>query len=172
MIDAMIDLETLDTREGAIVTAIGIVKIEMDIPDLLDGSRLYANLDWQEQYDKGRTMSPGTVRWWLGQDKEAQEALLEKPIMSNTAILHTLQMYLSNVNGVWGNGADFDCVILRSLFETYDVKVPWRYSDHRCFRTLKNLHCDVQEPPRDGVHHNALNDAVHQARWLQTILCQ
>jgi hypothetical protein len=71
----------------------------------------------------------------------------------------------------WGNGADFDLVILRSAFEAVDLDPPYAFHRVRCFRTVKSLF-KVKKPERIGVHHNALDDALHQIRHLQEICRQ
>src|SRR5690606_5722085 len=71
---------------------------------------------------------------------------------------------------MWGNGADFDNIILGSLFEDYGYTKPWAtYSNNRCFRTMNNLvkNRTFVDPGRHGVHHNALDDAITQAKQLQ-----
>ena len=170
-IDVMLDLETLATDQGAIVTSIGAVKMDMDTLDIQEHSKFVMNLYWQDQFKRGRTCDPGTVRWWLGRSDEARRAILEKPLLDNNdRVLQAFKFYMIDVNGLWGNGADFDCGILRSLFETYELETPWKHWQHRCFRTMKNLHREVEEPDRGGTHHNAYDDALHQARWLMRIL--
>lgn len=84
---------------------------------------------------------------------------------------------------LWGNGAGFDNVLLRQGFELLNIEPPWRHYNDRCFRTLKNLVMtrDGGErpdqtitagkcaPPFEGTKHNALADAIHQAKWLCNI---
>lgn len=69
---------------------------------------------------------------------------------------------------VWGNGSDFDNVILRNAYAAIGSTYPWRYNDNMCYRTIKNLAPDVKMA-RQGVHHNALDDARSQALHLIAI---
>lgn len=73
---------------------------------------------------------------------------------------------------VWGNGANFDNVILTESYRACLVARPWGTFDDACFRTLKNLGRDlgIAAPAFKGVKHNALDDAKHQARHAITIL--
>ena len=167
-VDAMIDLETLATVNDAIVASIGVVLMDMDTKQVRD-ERLHMTLNWHDQLHRGRLLDLGTVRWWLGQSKPAQDSILVAPTMTNEGALNALTEFLQGVDGVWGNGADFDCVIMQSLYKTYGIRCPWSYSKHRCFRTVKNL-TRVPAPERMGAHHNALDDAVHQAEWLMKAL--
>jgi len=47
--------------------------------------------------------------------------------------------------------------------------LPWKYYNSQCFRTMKVQHASTPEPAFQGTRHNALADAQHQARWLQSI---
>jgi len=64
---------------------------------------------------------------------------------------------------VWGNGADFDNMMLASLYDACRLAVPWKYYSNRCYRTLKSFSRPSDMVTREGIHHNALDDAVHQA---------
>jgi exodeoxyribonuclease VIII len=82
---------------------------------------------------------------------------------------------MMRVSGVelWGNGSDFDNVILGDAYEAAAMRRPWSYNKSRCFRTAL---ADAPEAERErlwkrysvGVGHNALDDALRQAR----ILCE
>jgi exodeoxyribonuclease VIII len=74
----------------------------------------------------------------------------------------------NNADEMWGNGADFDNVILGASYGAIGQRPPWKYSNNRCFRTLKNLipvdaANELWEKHAKGTHHNALDDAVRQA---------
>lgn len=76
--DAMIDIETLDTRPSAVVLSIGVVlfnRRNADVPfkelNLKFGKREFRD----EQIMMGRTISKDTAQWWRGQDPEAKSCL-------------------------------------------------------------------------------------------------
>lgn len=177
MKSVMIDLETLDTGPSAVVVALGAV--EFDPYNHRIGETFYrvAN-DWSAQQRKGRTISGDTVAWWMDQGDGARTALTRPPAKhscSTFGILREFSEFLEGYAGdveIWGNGADFDNVILGDLFKAYGCEKPWTYTNNRCFRTLKNLRHtrDMVMPARAGTHHNALDDAVHQARCLQVLM--
>ena len=64
---------------------------------------------------------------------------------------------------LWGNGSDFDNVLMITACEAAGVKPAWKFYNHRCHRTLKNLCRSVTMPERVGTYHNALDDAKTQA---------
>lgn len=70
---------------------------------------------------------------------------------------------------IWGNGADFDNVILASVYKRIGMEQPWLYRNNRCYRTLKALHPEIPIE-RVGTHHNAVDDAESQARHLLAIM--
>ena len=70
---------------------------------------------------------------------------------------------------VWGNGSDFDNVILKNAYRRVDMPTPWPKFNDRCFRTMKTIFKDVQKPKREGIAHSALDDAIFQATWILKI---
>lgn len=179
MKDIMLDLETLDTRQSAVVTSIGAVGFDPNSTAL--GARFYLELveDTASQQEHGRTISGATVLWWMQQGAAAKQLFASPPPagverVSTAVALERFRLFVNAYGGkdarIWGNGADFDNVILGSLYESYGLQKPWSYSKNRCFRTMKNLDTGPRQPKnRDGVHHNALDDAVAQAMHLQEI---
>lgn len=163
----MLDLETLDTSPTAVIVSIGAVKFNKDGSI---GKSFYDVIDRSEQVAKGRTINPQTLDWWFKQSEEARSVFKITPCTSVKLSLEAFSIYASETGeqvNMWGNGADFDCVLLGSLYETFGLKKPWSYSNNRCFRTLKNI-CIAKDshamPQREGTHHNALDDAVYQAK--------
>jgi len=70
---------------------------------------------------------------------------------------------------VWGNGADFDLPILAAAYKAAGGPPPWKPYNGRCYRTLKNLAPSIKLE-RQGTHHQALDDAVCQAKHLIKIV--
>jgi hypothetical protein len=170
----MLDLETADTAPSALVLSIGAVAFD---PAEGLSHKFYNELKWDDQYKAGRTCNPNTVSWWTQQSDEARKVWQtklpggfdrEKQITIN-ALAHFAD-FLALVGGggdvqVWAYGADFDCVVLGSLYEAMGVRRPWSYSKNRCHRTLVDMAKGlVQAPEREGTHHNALDDAIYQAK--------
>ena len=66
-------------------------------------------------------------------------------------------------------GAGFDNVIIENAYKAVGMKRPWTPWDDRCYRTIKDM-VHITEDEREGSHHNALDDAIHQANHLIKIL--
>lgn len=163
----MIDLETLATSANSVVVSVGAC-VFTDIEIERSG---YWVLDMNEQYKKGRAMSVDTIRWWLNQSEEARQVFTLKPFT-----LFSLDEFAKQFNEffcgeqlhMWGNGADFDCAIMIDLFERHQLPKPegWKYYNHMCYRTFHQLFKCKNLAPRQGTHHHALDDAIHQAKCV------
>jgi hypothetical protein len=176
MLNVMIDNETLDTTPSAVILSIGAVKFCKHTPDRL-GEKFYAVLDIDEQKQRGRTVSADTLEWWQKQSKAARVVLdttERRPVHEVLSELHDFIFDIDVAAGgmcVWGNGSDFDNPQIASLFQMYGFDLPWKFWNNRCFRTLKAEFKNAAngEPKRKGTHHNALDDAIHQAEYCQAI---
>lgn len=160
----MLDLETLDNKPGALITEIGAVSFDPVRRVILDRFQVYIK-------NGQGTLSQDTVLWWLQQSDEARLTMVqgcEQGEDEETAI----QSFRHWVDAaqvpkyvrVWGNGASFDLPVIESAFRRQNIPVPWRYSGHRCYRTLKALAGDP-EVPRTG-DHIGLADAEYQVHKL------
>ncbi len=170
MMEVMIDLETLGVRNSAIILSIGAVKFDPFTNELDEEFHVRLNLDDQEK--AGRYAESSTVVWWMQQSEQARQNLLNMNPIHVISALGMLSTFCAKTNGVWGNGTMFDNALVLSLAESFGHPRPWSYKLDRCFRTFKNVFFNVQEPERQGVFHDALDDAKHQARWLQKIYAE
>lgn len=177
----MCDLETLGTAPGATLLSIGLVPFDVrGVAEPAD--RLHLILSRGDSERLGFYEDPATLGWWGQQSWEAQETLrqaTEGGLLVKDA-LRKVNEWLLSVNVldsrgypqtcIWGNGSDFDNVLMATAFAKAELALPWPFWHNRCFRTLKSMHSWVREPVRQGTHHNALDDAVHQAKWATMIL--
>lgn len=160
----MLDLETMGTNSAAAIVAIGAVAFDPEALTL--GDEFYMVVDLDSVIKSGGVVDAGTVMWWLKQSDEARAALASgKPISSGLMTLTTfIGKHCDRDARVWGNGSDFDNVILGSAYDRCGIVRPWKFFNSRCYRTLKNLYPDVEVPKRTGTHHNALDDARFQSQ--------
>jgi len=170
-IDVSLDLETMGNGPDAAIIAIGAVEFSLETGQL--GQEFYEVVDLESSVSAGGTITPSTVLWWMQQSDEARKVFERKGEQISTT-LHHFTGWVYQLNGVrnvciWGNGAAFDNVILRTAYERLGLKPPWNFWDDRCFRTIKALHPEV-EFVKSGVAHNALDDAKNQARYLMEVL--
>jgi len=192
--DAMIDIETLGTGSNAAIVSIGVVAFNARGAEPVLDYECYYGMDcdcyygiWsdsleEQQKDLNREINIDTLIWWMKQSDEAREVF-----NVDTRKATPVSGYLKDLNAfimrtcvpdvrVWGNGAAFDNVILRNMYEAAGVKPFWKYSNDRCYRTVKNMvpdllqNMELKPTEFEGVRHNALHDAKNQARRLQEYL--
>lgn len=167
--DIMIDLETLDTIDTSIVISIGACLF--DIKKGTIGSTFYMAMDIQDQMTKGRTISASTLKWWFGQSDAAKKVFHEQalpPVKVLNTMLHWMNVNVPSKKDrvVWGNGSSFDISIMENIFKDYTIGVPWNYSGINDLRTFKR-HVAKDAPLEfQGVAHNALDDAINQAKYV------
>lgn len=166
----MLDLETLGTKENAVIVSIGAVFFDAD--NL--GDKFYTALELGEQIRKGRTVSGSTIEWWMKQSTEARSVFSETRKFEISEALNEFAAFCGKGDvKVWGNGAMFDNAILLNAYEQFGIKRPWSYRNDRCYRTViaefKDKYPDVKITNDYGVAHNALDDAIAQAHTLQAV---
>ena len=170
----MLDLETLGTKPGSVILAIGatLFSVEKGIID-----SFYVRVDPKSCVSLGLKMDVDTVMWWLNQDDAARKEI-SKPGGDHIArALGKFSEWLRKhpeydpESGleIWGNGASFDNVLLADAYDLAELIRPWKFWNDRCYRTVKAMRPDVPMP-RTGTHHNALDDAKSQALHLIQIL--
>lgn len=160
----MLDLETMGKGSNAPIIAIGAVAF--DSTKVTD--KFYAEVSLQSAIDGGGVVDGSTIMWWLQQSEAAREAFKNNDdAMHLMAALNNFRMWYKDVGGddVYGNGATFDNVILANAYKNSSVPVPWEHGNDMCYRTIKNMHKDI-ELERIGTHHNAVDDAESQALHL------
>jgi exodeoxyribonuclease VIII len=176
MMKVMLDLETLDTGPNSTIISIGAVQFNPEL-DPATRSEFYVAI-LPDQRAWGRTINGETVAWWAKQTESARFVLRDPDAVGLPEALNRFCGWFGydKTVEVWGNGADFDNVILGSALEGCLMRKPWSHSMNRCYRTLKNLGIPLgagEGLERTGVHHNALDDAKYQAHyataWLRRL---
>lgn len=178
MKEIMLDLETMGVGNDAAIIAVGAVVFDLASDTYTEENSFYSTVDLQSAVSSGGVISPSTVMWWMQQSDEARAEFIEE----GAYIKHVLLLFGSWVGQirempeqpdiqVWGNGSDFDNVILRSAYERAGLPVPWHFRENRCFRTMRAMHPTVDTSAwNDEVKHKAVDDARWQARYLFEIV--
>src|SRR6478609_3020281 len=162
MQDIMCDLETLGTKPNAIILSIGACLVNWKTGEPDPKFDFYRVISVDSCKLAGLTECPSTVKWWSTQSEEARKVFTEPSISLEQGLIdfynHMRQFNLNKVR-LWGNGSDFDNVILGSAYDAVGLNAPWRFYNSRCFRTVRKLlgH-HLNEPEREGTYHNALDD--------------
>jgi hypothetical protein len=167
MPNVMIDLETMSTANNAAIVSIGAVEFDPETNSL--GRTFYRRIDLASSESFGLKIDPGTILWWLKQSDKAREELTKADSLTLDQALNDFAKWVPDKMTPWGNAASFDLTILTNAYKAVDRGTPWKYHNERCYRTIKVLHPNIKIE-RDGIHHNALDDAISQANHLMDIL--
>ena len=159
----MVDLETLGTRPGDCILSLGAVLFNSSGTT----SEMYMTINQDSSRGIGMRAQKSTIEWWQKQSEEARADAFKGEFSIETA-LTMFSMWLPKDTCVWGNGANFDNVLLGSAYRLAKKEQPWEFWNDRCYRTVKALFPQVKMA-RTGTHHNALDDAKSQALHLVAI---
>ncbi|HIA7617497.1 TPA: 3'-5' exoribonuclease domain-containing protein, partial [Escherichia coli] len=168
-----VDLETMGANTNAPIVVIGAVFFDPETGEI--GPVFYIVISLTDAMNTGAVPDGGTIEWWLKQSSEARAAILTDQVKMKDALLRFRQFVNEHSDEkfvqVWGNGATFDNAILRTSYERLDIPCPWHYSNDRDVRTIVEMGkiTDFNARsviPFEGVRHNALDDALHQAKYV------
>jgi len=163
----MIDIETLDTMNTAVVTQVGWCLF--DAESIGKPEELFPSI--QEQIDMGRTISASTLKWWMvDQPQIARERVFDPVIDTTVEDLATRLRMVTQEQGVehvWSHGPHFDMAILKDLLGDN----VFHYRSPRDTRTMAMLAPHAVKPPAI-TKHSAGDDAYAQAQWMQNCFKQ
>lgn len=166
MSNVMIDAETLGVGNSPVLLSLGAAKFNGT--EILDS--FHVAIDPASCQAVGLKIDAGTVMWWMHNDRgAAREALAALAAVDiGSALMGFADWFGPEELPVWGNGATADNVWLRNAYELMHMPCPWSFWNDRCYRTMKNIAPHVPFV-RSGTHHDALDDAITQAKHLQAI---
>lgn len=170
------DLETLGTGPQARILSIGAVKFNPHagvVAPNKEADTFYRVID-QEQ--GGGDIDARTVVWWMGQSQHARDGIFGKDV-ERVPLAQALVEFsewlglnddlpegeMPDVH-LWQRG-DKDALWLTSAYEGMGLKLPFNYWAVSDQRTLCRW-VPGSERSREGTHHNALDDATHQAACI------
>ncbi|EOG9062800.1 3'-5' exonuclease [Vibrio fluvialis] len=177
MKNLMIDLETMGNSSNAAIVSIGACFFE---PSTGEIGEKFSRIISLESSQACGCIDASTVLWWMKQSNEARAVLNSREAVHITSALQDFRQFTNDGLGqplVWGNGSSFDCVILKNtiiqcLGEQY---VPWQFWNERDVRTMVDLGKSLlgfdpkRDMPFEGIRHDALSDAIHQAKYVSAI---
>lgn len=168
----MIDIETLGVSVTSPVVSIGACFFDPMFGTI--GQGFYERVDMASALSCG-TIEASTIEFWMTKaEQPARDALFdgERHIMPVT--LKKLSEFFLNADAdqvyVWAKGPSFDIAILERLYALHLQRAPWHYRNVRDVRTVEALAEEINPAwnhvEQVGTSHNALSDAIYQARCV------
>jgi len=134
-LEMLLDLETLDTTPGAIITELAAATFRRHGESFTILDELDLPLDPWEQLKTGRAFSPATIAFHQRHGTLPTATATESPADAFQALRH----FAEGVETVWIWGLDFDSPILADLARQLDHPLPWSYWQTRDARTVWKL---------------------------------
>lgn len=175
MKDISIDIETLGTRYDAPVVSIAAVPFDRNTGAIAK-TTFYREVTIDSALKAGK-LDAKTLIWWMAQSDVAKRVFADSPNKAPLSVaLDDLRTFIRGFGEccVWGNGATFDITILEYAYVNGAVGLTpgwdfWNIRDMRTIMDLANL--NKKDMPFKGTAHNALDDAIHQAKLI-SMCCQ
>jgi DNA polymerase III epsilon subunit-like protein len=174
-VEVMIDLETMGTDPYSPILAIGAVRFIAG--DTYPMPPFYQAITLESCLEVGLRSKADTILWWMRQSSEAKRVFEDPQAVTLPLALDAFtDWWGARPDRPWGNSARFDLGLLSDAYKACGKTAPWlqsRYgfASERCYRTLKELPgMDRFKLKRSGTHHNALDDAISQARHCREML--
>ena len=156
---------SLATKSGA-----GAVVVETPKRDELPVEAISDVINHPAHYTAGgiECIDASTVLWWLEQDDSARNTLINGQHDAAPLItaLEAFAAFVPAGADIWCKGASFDFPILKYAYHLIGMEQPWEFRNEWDVRH-EMKRAGLVSP---GMHHNALKDAVHQAKLVQHIL--
>lgn len=188
----MVDIETFGTGNHSLIISLGAVWFDPNVLGAIK-ERFYVTIDPIQAQRNGFRVDMPTVMWWMQPEQRlAWDQWTKTMHFPPELALQGFSQWLDQLDQIeppppmparedgspginhrtfWANSPAFDCVILRQQYEVMMLPAPWGFRNEMDVRTFKNLpKAKSVCPPQVGLVHNSVDDAEHQARWVQAIL--
>ncbi|HDQ6746971.1 TPA: 3'-5' exoribonuclease [Escherichia coli O22:H16] len=169
----MVDMETAGTGPDAAILSAALVQFIPETGEIV--SSFAVDIDLNSAVKHGGVIEPGIMQWWVKQSDTAREVFNSTDAVPFPLAMYSIQEWLDATGPayVWSNGAGFDCVILRRALERLGYKA-WPFCMDCDVRTMVMLGQQTgfdpkKDMPFEGTEHNALDDALHQVKYVSAI---
>lgn len=164
--DCMVDIESYSHLGYAAIASIGAVKY--DIVNRTLGDTFYVTISPASCKEIGLHFAKETLDWWAQQSKEAVAAIRKDNIHIRDALTQFADWIGNDVDQMccWGF---LDLSALDTAFYLCGMETPWKYWDAMEMRSISKF-LGGKIDRSSGTHHNALNDAIVQAKFIIELL--
>ena len=179
---AMLDIETLSTEINAVITSIGCIHLNIFTGEVID--TFYESIDHDQP---NRHICDDTVAFWesvkaegniQAYDEIFNETLSRISLVDGLNKLNHFIQQIGERTSTFGNGNDFDNAIIKHAMFDISITPSW---DHGCDQNLRTavflgrtlLGIDPKyDLTFDGIKHHALDDAIHEGKYLHRIISE
>lgn len=170
----MLDIETMGVSSNSAIMSVGACYFDPGTGEI--GDTFYEKCSLKSCVDAGLEINTSTVLWWMKQSDEARSKFQNNETEQHVnELLVKLSAFINVESQVWGNGAAFDNVIIRNAYKKcLGFETPWGFWNDRDVRTIVEIGNQLGFNPKEdmafeGVKHDALDDAKHQAKYVSEI---
>lgn len=175
--DVSIDCESLGIAYNAPVLSIGAVQFNRHTGQM--GKTFYVEIRMASAIKGAESgIHPDTIYWWMKQNPTVAAQLFDDSDVARARKLGIADALLqlgdfvrsSGSPLVWANGPMQDISWLENAYakQAIGLSQPWGFRNVRDVRTIRDIAMDLgfdyHSIAFEGREHNALDDAVHQAR--------
>jgi len=161
MHDVMLDLETLGTAPGSVITQIGAVYFDRHTGEL--GKEFTVNINIGDCMKHGLVVDAGSLEFWLEQPRENASFL--KEAVPLTKALQMLREFYDGEAIAWAH-ATFDFPMLHMAYRAVEQGMFMPYRNMRDIRTLVDLSKRPYKKGKgDPKNHNGLDDCKYQVQY-------
>jgi len=185
-VEITFDLETTALDANAAVMQIAAVAWERGGDKFVVMEKFNKRIDLAELFLRGFTFNGSTQKFWKDQSADVKNAVLKVEQASLADVVNDFSMWVQDIKEscgedicIWAQGSDFDMPKLQHLYAELGVKMPWKYTQVRCARTLAlemqallgidNIYSRYSSIT-DGMTHDAMFDAMRTAQTTWNIL--
>lgn len=176
----MIDEETLGLSANSVIASIGLVRFDpmagVQSVETLRKNSLRVNFDISDSIQQGFEVNGETLKWWMNQSNEARESTFgnKYKTVNVASALQIIIGFLDQSDKVWGNGANYDPVLLDHHAKKMGVRLPYNFRKVRCYRTITQMNrispsIDLKEDENELIAHDPVDDCIYQIRRLQAV---
>lgn len=163
----MLDLETMGKRPTAPIVYVGAVAFNLEHRSV--GPTFSTGVSLKSAVECGAIIEAETVIWWLQRSEEARKLICDGGTHLAVA-LSKFKGFCENLCPkadlkMWGNGSEFDNVILGESYERLGLVAPWEFWNNCSYRSKKQEAPDLRIV-HEGIHHSAVDDAMSQVKHL------
>lgn len=178
----MVDIETLSTHNNAHILCASLVPFFPEGDSHLFRENVENYTPWtyglHPNAQPGRHIDPRTVSWWFGQSSVAQARVNHLWQGGSSETFDSAHAFCNSMAGkivlaqpelIWAKSPTFDLAILRDLFYSCGVEVPWKFYEERDVRTAQEASPGHKalDTLEEGEAHDPLYDCKVQAYTVQ-----